>query len=376
MNPTNEPNKDSFLATVPEQEGGMMQVAASRAAQEVQAAMVIAKRFPRNEFQAMQRIKTACQRTSLAELAMYSYPRGGQTVTGPSIRLAEVLAQSWGNIDCGVIELEQRDGESSVMAYAWDLETNARSTKVFTVAHERKAGKEIKRLTDPRDIYEMTANQGARRLRACILSIIPIDVQDAAVEQCEKTLRGDGKEPLKDRATKMVIAFMEELGVPQDAIEKRLGHKIEAISEQELVGLRKIYTSLRDNFAKKEEYFEMPGTVAGSTPKKPNMEAGAPMNTTQTPPVTSTHNPPAPAAETPPTGKDALYDADKPIDSLGSMMKRDSLTDHQVVTYAQGLGLASKSVKKANEIRTANIAKLCESWPAHLDKIKALPAGE
>jgi hypothetical protein len=126
----------------------------------------------------------------LAESAMYSYPRGNQTVTGPSIRLAEVLATAWGNIDFGVIELEQKDGESVMMAVAWDLQTNTRSSRVFVVPHERKSGREIKRLEDPRDIYELTANQGARRLRACILAILPVDIQEIAIEECEKNVEG------------------------------------------------------------------------------------------------------------------------------------------------------------------------------------------
>lgn len=65
---------------------------------EVQGAMVIAKRFPRNPIEAMDRILQACTRPTLAEGALYSYSRGGSDITGPSIRLAEVAAQAWGNV--------------------------------------------------------------------------------------------------------------------------------------------------------------------------------------------------------------------------------------------------------------------------------------
>ena len=102
----------------------------SRQAQEVQGAMVIAKRFPRDEVESFNRIMQSCKRKSLAESAMYEYPRGGTKVSGPSIRLAEAMAQNWGNIDFGITELEQKNGESQVMAYAWDLETNTR--QMFT----------------------------------------------------------------------------------------------------------------------------------------------------------------------------------------------------------------------------------------------------
>ena len=141
----------------------------SRQAQEVQGAMVIAKRFPRDEVESFNRIMQSCKRKSLAESAMYEYPRGGTKVSGPSIRLAEAMAQNWGNIDFGITELEQKNGESQVMAYAWDLETNTRQVKIFSVPHVRGTKKGNVPLTDPRDVYEMVANQGARRLRSCIL---------------------------------------------------------------------------------------------------------------------------------------------------------------------------------------------------------------
>ena len=60
-------------------------------------------------------------------------------VKGPSIRAAETLAKYWGNIDFGIKELSQNlnTHTSEVMAYAWDLETNTRQTKTFTVNHIR-----------------------------------------------------------------------------------------------------------------------------------------------------------------------------------------------------------------------------------------------
>ena len=196
-----------------------MMIATTRAAQEVQAAMIIAKKFPRDVFAAEKRILDACKRPVLADQAIYAYPRGGTTVEGPSIRLAEVLAQNWGNIDTGIIELEQGNGESTMMAYCWDLETNTRQTKIFAVPHERHTKQGVTKLKDPRDIYELTANQGARRQRACILGVIPGDIVDAAVEACNKTMAGQGGgEPLADRVKKMLAAF-EGIGVTPAMVE-------------------------------------------------------------------------------------------------------------------------------------------------------------
>ena len=258
--------EDNDNLPVRREPGANVEIAMSRAAQEVQAAMAIAKRFPRNEDEAWRRIQQACKRKSLADCALYAYPKGGQTVTGPSIRLAECLAQAWGNIDSGIVELEQRKGESTMMAYCWDLETNSRNTKIFQVPHIRHTKSGDYKLTDPREIYEMTANQGSRRLRACILAVIPGDVVDNAVAECEKTMAGETKEPLVDRARKMVSGFDElGMGITLAHIEKRLGHNLAATSETELAGMRKIYRSLKDNMAAPGDFFDMGGMATGTT---------------------------------------------------------------------------------------------------------------
>lgn len=251
------------LQPVTKEPAGMLAVASTREAQSVQAAMVIAQKFPRNTTQALTRIIENCKRRSLAERAIYSYPRGkGNVVSGPSIRLAETIAQSWGNLDFGIVELEKRrsvgtiPGESTMMAYCHDLETNTRTTKIFSVSHKRDTKAGSYALDDERDIYEIAANNGARRLRACILGVIPADVVEAAVEQCEKTMEG-GQGPLIDRVRSVVLGFAD-LGVTQEMIEKRLGHKIEVTTEAELVKLRQIGTSIRDNFADRSEFFDLP----------------------------------------------------------------------------------------------------------------------
>lgn len=236
--------------------GVLAQASASREMEEVKGAIFLSKQFPRNVFQSEQRILDSCKRPALANVAIYQYPRGGQKVTGPSIRLAEVLAQNWGNLSFGIKELEQREGESVAMAYAWDLETNVRQEKVFTVKHSIGTKKGLKHLTDPRDIYEKVANDGSRRLRACILGIIPGDIVDKAVEECYKTLAGQNKTPLKDRVAKALNAFKENYRVTQEMVEARFGYNAEAFTEHDYLDLINIFNSLRDGMSKVENWFE------------------------------------------------------------------------------------------------------------------------
>lgn len=232
---------------------------------EVQAAMVIAKRFPRDPIAAMDSIMRSCTRPTLADGALYSFSRGGQEITGPSIRLAEAMAQAWGNIDFGIREIEQRDGESTVQAYAWDLETNTRQVKTFQVRHERHTRNGTKALSDPRDVYELVANNGARRLRACILGVIPGDVTETAQRQCEETLRANAD--TTPEGLKRLVESFAKFGVNKEAIEKRTQCRMDAIRPAQVVQLRKIYVSLKDGMSAAKDWFEVEAPASGLAEK-------------------------------------------------------------------------------------------------------------
>ena len=249
------------------------EVEKSRALQEVQGAIVMARKFPRDEFVAMKKILEAAKRITLAEKAIYMYPRGGQQIKGASIRTAETIAKYWGNLSFGIKELAQNTAEhsSEVMAYAWDLESNVRQERIFKVQHIRyskNGGNTV--LTDPRDIYEKVANDGARRLRACILGILPSDVVEDFLAECEKTLEGSSEKPLKERIKDMLKKF-EELGVTKEMIEKRVGTKSSNFIAKNIVDLGSVYNSIKNNFAPVEQYFDMPtlaeAQIASSTLK-------------------------------------------------------------------------------------------------------------
>lgn len=239
--------------------GGIVESQSQREIAEVQAMVVMAKQFPRNPIQAMDRILNACTRKTLAEGAVYSYPRGGQNVEGPSIRLAETIAQNWGNIDFGIREISQSNGESTVEAYAWDLETNTRQVKTFQVPHKRFTKSGTTTLTDPRDIYELVANNGARRLRACILGVIPGDVVEAAVRQCSVTL--EANVDLSDEGIKKMIACFAPYGISAEAVQERYQCRLEALRPAQFLELRKIYTSLKDGMSKPSDWFAVKGST-------------------------------------------------------------------------------------------------------------------
>lgn len=234
---------------------GTVAIEASRAIAEAQGKLVIAKRFPRDEVAAYAKAMQACQRPAMAAKAFYSFPRGGQTVEGPTIRFAEELARCWGNIDYGIKELSQDDGKSEMQAYAWDLETNAQSVQNFTNPHQREQGKKMVTLTSQRDIYENNANMATRRLRSRILAILPAWFVEDAIAECKKTLSGKNDMPLIDRVKNMVVQFAK-LGVSQSQIERRLKKKIDNMNADDFTQFIGIFNAIKQGESKIADWFD------------------------------------------------------------------------------------------------------------------------
>lgn len=249
--------KNAITANLDNINQGTVAIEASRAIAEAQGKLIIAKRFPRDEIAAYAKAIEACQRPTMAEKAFYSYPRGGQTVEGPTIRFAEELARCWGNIDYGIKELSQDDGKSELQAYAWDLETNAQSVQNFTNPHQREVGRKMVSLTSQRDIYENNANMATRRLRSRILAILPAWFVEDSIAECKKTLAGKNDAPLVDRIKKMVVSFAK-LGVTQEQIERRLKRRVESMTADDLVEYIGIYNAIKGGESRASEWFDAP----------------------------------------------------------------------------------------------------------------------
>jgi hypothetical protein len=236
----------------------------SRELAETQTKYLMAQRFPRDVVANMDKILNDFTRPSLAEKAAYQFARGGTDITGPSIRAAEAIAQKWQNIEQGWRELSRGiNGEgvpfSEVEAYCVDLEGRSSKRLQFIVKHWRDTKQGGYKLKDERDIYELCANQAQRRVRACILAMIPGDVIDAAMDQAEVTLKTSA-DTSPEAMAKMVAAFAQ-WEITKDHIEKRIQRRLDAIQPAQVVALKRIYASLRDEMSEPSDWFEIEKNV-------------------------------------------------------------------------------------------------------------------
>lgn len=246
----------------------------SRAVAEVQAAVLVAQQARRIKTVAVAEMRDATAQSSVAERAFFRFPRGGQSVSGPSIHLARELARCWGNIQYGVSELRRDDvkGESEMQATAWDLETNARSVTTFVVPHVRDTKRGLQKLTDMRDIYENNANAGARRVRECIFSVLPSWFIDEAIDRCNATLQAGGGVPLAQRITNAIDLF-DSISVSRVQLETKLGRTSNDWTEHDVAQLGVIWKSIERGEVQKDDEFPPARTTTDDLPTPPKKTA-------------------------------------------------------------------------------------------------------
>jgi hypothetical protein len=224
---------------------------------EIQSAVVLARRFPRNEDEVFAKLMRSCDRTSFAEAAAYSFPRGGQTITGPSVNVAREAARVWGNIRYGLSIIRDDENRRQIEGWAWDLETNAKITAqddfAKLVQRKKKGGGTEWVAADERDLRELTNRRGAICVRNCLLQLLPKDLIEDAITRTEATLK-KGAEQDPDGARKKLILAFGEINVTPEMLETYLKHPLAQCSPSEIADLRKIFASIRDGNSNWEEY--------------------------------------------------------------------------------------------------------------------------
>ncbi len=253
-------NENSLVQTEQMEKGVELHTASasSYAMQEIQGAMILAKKFPRDYKVAYGRLMMACKRKSLAVKAEWSYPRGGKNLSGPSVNLARVEAQCYENIRWGLDIIYDDDTNRHIRAWAWDIEMNIKVTAddFFKKLIYRKKDGWI--TPDERDLRELTNRRGAILVRNCLLQAMPRDFTDDAIIKCRETIASGIDDPRA--AAKELIEQFGDLGVTVKMLNDYLGH--DQWDKNDIINLTAVYNTLQSGEAKREEYFFMSPTGA------------------------------------------------------------------------------------------------------------------
>jgi len=214
-----------------------------------------AKNFPRNIKKSTENaIAIVTLDAETAKTCTYSVPRGGKPITGPSVHLAKILAQVWGNlrVDAKVVSIDDRQVTSEAVCF--DLENNL---AIKTQVKRSIVGK-TGRFTD--DMITVTGNAAnSIALRNAVLSVIPRPVVDKVYNAAKATLTGDVSDETKliAKRTQVLNGLKDTYSVKEDDILFAIGKaSVSHITADDLVVLIGIGTAIKDGDVTVEQAFK------------------------------------------------------------------------------------------------------------------------
>ncbi len=212
-----------------------------------------AKQYPRNLKRcANNAMVLATMDKDTAQSCGYALPRGGKPITGPSVHLAKIIAQQYGNLRAEAKVVEITDKQVVSRGTAWDLENN------YAVSFEVRRsiiGRNGNRFSD--DMITVTGNAAnSIAYRNAIFGIVPKSITDKAYKAAQHLITGDlsDEEKLIKRRDSAIKHFIDTYGISEEEIIKLCGkHTVNQIQADEIALLLGFAQSLKDGDTTVEE---------------------------------------------------------------------------------------------------------------------------
>lgn len=218
---------------------------------EVDIAIATAKRYPRDMKIAVKQVEElATMNQETAESCFFALPRGGKTIEGESIRFAEIVAQSWGNLKYGTRIIGNDGKKITAQAIVHDLERN-----IFaSVEIDRKITDKFGKMYNE-DMIIMTGNAAKSiALRNAILQVVPKGLFQQTVDKIKDVAIGKALDLQKSK--EKAIKYFTSLNVKEDEICKIL--EIKEISDMDkghITTLRGLVNAIKDGDTTIDEAF-------------------------------------------------------------------------------------------------------------------------
>jgi len=201
--------------------------------------------FPRNIKRATDNsVAIVTMDKETAETCTYSVPRGGKAITGPSVYLAKIIAQQWGNmrVEAKVTSVDSKQVTSH--AVCWDLESNL----AIKVEVKRSVVGKNGRFNE--DMITVTGNAAnSIALRNAVLAVVPKAVVDKVYRAAKETITGDvsDENKLKAKRRQVVDGLKGAYSVTEAEILSAVGKvSIDHLTSDDLVVLIGVGTAIKD----------------------------------------------------------------------------------------------------------------------------------
>lgn len=219
---------------------------------EIDVQISTAKAFPRVLSDFITRAKGMATITEdVAASCNYSIPRSGKTIEGPSVRLAEIVCATYGNIRAGARVIDNDGKVITAQGICHDLETNYCSTIEVKRKITDRNGKTLSE-----DMQVVIGNAAcAIAYRNAVFKVVPSALIEPVYEEALKVAKGNAQ-TLSNRRNKAIEYFVG-LGVKQENIFAVLEvKKVEDIDLDKLQVLNGMRTAYKNEGVSLKELFE------------------------------------------------------------------------------------------------------------------------
>ena len=230
----------------------------------IDSQIATAKAYPRNIQKFLDNcISTVTSKKDIAESMVYTVPRGAGKVSGPSVNMAKIAMQFFGNFRAGarVVEIENKTLTSEAIAF--DIENNV-SVKIQV---KRSIYGKSGRFSD--DLIVVTGNAAnAIALRNAIYAVIPKVFIDQIYSAAQKRIVGDvsTEEKLVAARLKTMQALKDRYNVTEKEILSAIGKEaVEHITKDDLVTFAGIDTAIKEGDTTVDQAFRGKVTEAPQT---------------------------------------------------------------------------------------------------------------
>lgn len=240
---------------------------------EINQQIATARQHPRSVAKSVNNMKTLTTMSQAAAAECnYALPRGGKTLTGPSIRLAEVAVSQWGNCRVGarVVHVDRVEKFLEAEGVFHDLESNAATTARVRRSIADRGGRLFKE-----DMIVVAGNAACSiAKRNAVLAGIPKAVWMSAYEAAMSTIKGDQKtlSERREGAARALGAF----GITPAMLFEYLGvDGLEDVTLEHMPALLAMHKGLKDGETTVEELFDQKSSTTGKAAEKAKPEGMA-----------------------------------------------------------------------------------------------------
>lgn len=219
---------------------------------EIDVQISTAKAFPRSLKMFLSRAESmATVSEDVAASCSYALPRGGKALEGPTVRLAEIVCSTYGNIRAGARVIANDGKTITAQGICHDLETNYCVTVEVKRRITDKNGK-----TFNEDMQVVTGNAAcAIAYRNAVFKVVPSALVNDVYDKAKQVARGTA-ETLPARRQK-AIDYLHSLKVTDKQICEVLEiKKIEDIDLDKLDTLRGMCTLIKNGESTVKDLFE------------------------------------------------------------------------------------------------------------------------